>query len=324
MNRFKTLNIRNIFAAMALAGTMFAGSVSVFADEPIYVEPLFEYPVAPEEIDGLQPKSDYLMAHFWDGMDFSADRAVDQNALNDAFNTYASMMPYASREAVMASVANLVKSIKPLSTLTLQFTKAAEEAFYGPRASFWSDEVYIPFLKNITSNKKISEARRLRYANQLNLLEHSAAGAKFPSLRLTLRDGRHKDFVPEKELTLIEFGNPDCDDCRFAKMKLTMASDIEDMLEAGELDILFVVADAVPEDQPEILEQFKEYPENWIPGISYGADDKLDLRSTPSFYIIDKKGRIKSKAFNVIDAVDNLRELAAQNASRDKGGSKKK
>lgn len=314
MNINLNINYRYIigkrFHLAAYLSLALLGGTNLYANEPIYVEPLFEYPVAPEEIDGLMEKSDYLMQHFWDKMDFSKNESVDQNALNDAFHLYASTMTFASRDAVLASVNDLVKKIKPNSTLTVQFVKAAEDSFYGPRAEMWSDEVYIPFLKTITANKKVSETRRARYAAQLSLLERMSPNARFPKIRMTLRDGRHKDFEPEKNrYTLVEFGNPDCDDCRFAKTKLTMATDLEDMLQAGELDIVFIVADAVPEDQTAILEQFKSYPDNWIAGISYGADDVFDLRTTPSFYLLDKKGRIAGKNLDVMDAVKNLRNM---------------
>ena len=286
-------------------------SMAQAASETIYITPLFEYPVAPEELPDLRSKSDYLMDHFWDGMDFSTVSTIDQNALNDAFSVYASAMIYASREKAMSSINNLLKRVKGNPTAVIQLTKAAEESLYGPRASIWSDEAYMPFLKATLAEKKIPDYRKARYSMQLDLLNSTASGKPLPSLRITRRDGVQTHYTPGNRVTLIEFGNPSCDDCRFAKTKLLMAVDLEDMIEEGFLDIAFIVPDAVPEDQAELLEEFKAYPESWSVGIAYGGDDVLDLRSTPSFYILDPKGKILVKNLGVNEAVDQIRALYA-------------
>ena len=287
----------------------------------IIIPPLFNYPVAPEDLPDLQTKSDWLMDHFWDEMDLKSTESVNQAALNDAFSVYSTAMTYASRQKVLASIDALLKRLKGNPVKLLQFTKAAEEALYGPRAYVWIDEAYMPFLKALMSDKKISDSRRQRYAVQYELLKNNAIGRKIPKFRLTLRNGRHHDFEPTAPLTLIEFGNPDCDDCRFAKTKLSMATDLEDLVEQKQLEIVFIVPDAVPEDQPGILEQFKQYPEEWTAGISYGADEKLDLRRSPSFYIIGEKGEILAKNLSVSDAVDRLRGIIDERAAKE---SKKK
>lgn len=279
------------------------------AQEPIYIEPLFEYPMAPEELPDLKSKSEYVLSHFWDNMDFNGVGTVDQNALNHAFKTYTAALPFSSADVAVNSVNSLLKSAKGSPTLLLQLTKAAEESLYGPRADFWSDDLYKMFLKAVISEKSIPDIRKARYERQLRLLESCAVGKKFPQIRLTLRNGRHREFKADKEWTLIEIGNPDCDDCRFAKTKLSMASDLQEMVEDGELEILFIVADAVPEDQPELLEQFSSYPLYWTPAISYGADDRLDIRTTPCFYLLGKKGDILGKNMDVSSAIDKLRSL---------------
>ncbi|MDE6810859.1 MAG: DUF5106 domain-containing protein [Muribaculaceae bacterium] len=278
-------------------------------ENAIFIPPLFEYPVAPESLPDLQTKSDWLMEHFWDAMDFKNPNCVDQSALNDAMNVYGAAAMYASRKKTKASVDNLINNVKGNPSLMLQFTKAAEEVFYGRRAVAWIDELYIPFLKAILSEKKISNERKERYGDLLSMLRRNAVGEKLKETRLTLRNGQHRDLKPEGTFTLIEFGNPDCDDCKFARMKLEMASDLMDMVENKELQIMFIVADSMPDEESEILEMLKSYPEKWVAGISYGGDDIYDIRHTPSFYIINEKGVIIAKNLDVNDAVNTIRNL---------------
>ncbi|MDE6330024.1 MAG: DUF5106 domain-containing protein [Muribaculaceae bacterium] len=313
MDKRKKLTHRMAIVMLAVGMAAVGHALPARAEsELIYVAPLFEYPIAPEELPDLQTKSDWLMEHFWDSFNFKSTTNVDQNALNDAFGVYSAAMMYASRAKALASVENIVKSIKGNPAMTLQFAKAAEEAFYGPRAIGWSDEVYIPFLKAVIADKKLSDTRKARYVAQYDNIKANAIGAKFPKLRMTLRDGRHQDFQPSTDYTIVEIGNPDCDDCRFARMKLEMASDLKTMVEEKRLTISFIVADAVPEEESDILTLLSDYPAAWITGISYGADDKLDIRQTPTFYVLGKKGEILAKNLDVAGAVDMIRSITGK------------
>ncbi len=308
-----TLAGLSFFTPMAIAQD---NEAAVAATSRLVISPLFEYPVAPEELTDLQSKTGWLMDHFWDSMDFSSKQSVDQNALNDAFQVYGAAAIHAPKSKVLKSVNSLVKSLKGNPVLLLQFAKGAEEAFYGPRAVGWSDEIYQPFLEAVIADKSISESRKLRFRDNLKTIKNNAIGGKFPKLRLTLRNGRHLDFVPESDYTLIEIGNPDCDDCKFAKMKLEMAGDIKQFIEDKKIAMVFLVADAVPEDEAEILGYFQSYPEQWLTGISYGADDILDIRMTPSFYILGKRGEILAKNLDVDTAVETLRSLVASDSKK--------
>lgn len=322
----KRYNIALSFSLLLSAGVIYAQSyvnsensnVASIDSEQIIIAPLFEYPIAPEDLPDLQSKSDYLMLHFWDKMNFDNKSTVDQNALNDAFLVYTTAIPYASRDVALSSINSLIKKLNTNPTLLIQFTKAAEEMLYGPRAVIWSDEIYFPFLKAITDNKNVSKARKSRYEMQLKTLGNNMIGKKFPTSRLTLRNGQQKDYRPEKEYTLIEFGNPDCDNCRFAKTKISMAYDLEELVEEGKLEILFIVADAVPEEQSQLLEQFNTYPAYWTPAICYGGDDIYDIRATPSFYILNQKGEIVAKNLEVSNAIDTLREMIGNDKKKSK------
>lgn len=294
---------------LASAQTDASGISGSAVGSMITVSPLFTYPVAPEELPDLGSKSEYLLKCFWDSLDFSRQSTVDQNALNDAFQVYAATLPYASRNVAFSSINSLIKKLKGNPVLLLQFTKAAEESLYGPRASIWSDEAYLPFLRAIAANKKIPEPRKARYGRQLSVLEKNAVGERIPQVRLTLRDGRRVDYKPERRYTLIRFGAPDCPDCRFVNTKLSMASDLQELVEAGVLDILLITADARPEEQETLLEQFKGYPREWIPAICYGGNEIFDIRALPSFYLLGPKGEIIGKNLEVSDAIDRLRDL---------------
>lgn len=273
-------------------------------DGMIIIPPLFEYVTAPDNLPDLQSRTDYLMDNFWNPFDFKKTEYVDQTALNHAFGVYTQAMPFASRKKVIDSVKKLIKNIKDKPVLSLQFTKAAEESLYGPRADIWSDEIYLMFLQNLIDNKKISSNKKNRYISQLNLLNRTAVGTDFPDIHLVTENGTLTKFKPDKEFRIVEFTLPDCDDCRYTNVKLDISGVVNDMIEDGRLDVMVVMTgEPVKKDY---------FPEKWIALSSDNAGELMDLRIFPNFYIVDKNNKIRGKNLSVDGAIELLESLSQE------------
>lgn len=274
-------------------------------DNIIVIPPLFEYPVAPEELPTLMEKTDYLMEHFWDDFDFKNKKSVDQLALNDAFAVYASSMPYASSDKVFASVKKLIGNIKNNPALSLQFLKAAEESLYGPRAIIWTDEVYMPFVKNMLDNKKIDDNKKVKYRRQYQILSDSQPGKKFPTFSYTDKIGKKSEFKPNKKYTLLMIGDPDCNDCSFTRLRLDINGTINDLLDQGNIKVLCIAE----ESKKDKLSDIEAFPAKWDTGVSDEIFTICDLRNTPSFYLLDKDGKIIEKNATIDEVIATLEEL---------------
>lgn len=270
----------------------------------ITIAPLFDYPSAPEDVQGLDGKSEWLMEHFWDSMDFKK-KSVDQNALNHAFGVYIVPMRFASRESTDKSVEKLQKNLKKNPTLQYQFTRAAEDNLYGPRAEVWIDDVYVKFLRGAIANKKIEKTRKLRWESQLKQLEACRPSEVMPSFPLTARSGQEGVFYPGNHVTVIEFGEPGCDDCRMARLKMESNVALQQKVRSGEAAIYFLVTD--PEGSW-VLDTI-DYPKSWTVAAAPTAEDDLDLRRTPCFYVLDREGRIAGKNLDADRAVALAEEL---------------
>lgn len=282
---------------------MLLGAVSLLppaaADAQIVLEPLFEYPVAPDSISTLQGKSDYLMRHFWDGMDFKTKTTVDQNALNDAFKVYITSMRFADAKEAEKSIDNLLASIARKEALQYQFTRAAEENLYSPRAEFWNDALYLKFLDALLSNKKVKNDRKVRFRHQSTLLRNTLVGAVPPQFEYEAPSGTKCHFSPDGVVTVIEFGDPDCDECRLSKLKMETDVSFNSLVDRGLVNVLFI--DVNPEEGWQA--KLEGFPQKWHCGASDEVADLYDLRSTPTFYVIDKEGRIAVKNVGVADAM---------------------
>lgn len=278
------------------------------AQTVIEIEPLFQYPSAPEELEGIQEKSAWLMQHFWDSFDFKNKNTVDQTALNHAFKIYSVPMRWAPKEEVIASNGRIIKLLEKNPTLLLQFTKAAEENLYGPRAEAWIDEIYLLYLRAMVNNKKITDIRKARYIDQLKTLEASAIGNTAPRFTFTDMYGNEGQYFPMATFTIIEFGDPDCDDCRMSRLKMEANASLSNLVNQGKVNILFIIPDADDTWTASVA----DYPRQWTVGASDNAGDVYDLRYVPSFYVIDTDGKILHKNITVQQAIQAATERFAK------------
>lgn len=272
------------------------------AQNVIEVAPLFEYPVAPEELPDMYEKSNYLVEHFWDKMDLKSKQAVDQNALNHAFHVYSVAMRFADRNICVVSNQKLVNTLSKNPTLLLQFTKAAEENIYGMRADFWIDEIYIQYLKALLSSKKVSPSRKQRYEKQLVALENTSENSIAPKFSFENRNGSTTNYFPMSTPTMIIFGNPWDTDWRMARLGMESDLSLVSYLDKGKINILFIL----PEFRENWQAQVNNYSDKWIVGFAENVDKIYDIRVSPAIYVIGSDGKIISKNTSLQTAVHNL------------------
>lgn len=264
-------------------------SPRVYAQETIVLEPLFEYPVAPEEMTDLQSRSNFIVSNFWRQFDFDK-KSVGQSQLNHAFGVFASALPWANEKVADDAVDQLLKNLKKRPGLLYQFTLAAEESLYSPSADFWIDEVYLKFLNAVHSSKKIKDIRKARFELQRTPLANSLKGKPLPDFEIVSPAGDKISFNVSAPLNIVEFGSPSCFDCRMTKLKLDTDMDIAEMIEKGALSIWFVVPDAESEENWQA--ELSDYPSAWTVGAGNELDMLVDMRKTPSLYLLDGDGNI--------------------------------
>lgn len=293
-------NLKYLIVSLVMA---FCGVCSMKA-EVVYVDPLFEYPVAPEELTNLSDKCNWVMQHFWEPMDFKGKNALNQAAVNDAFKVYSLPMQWADKTEVDKSIDKLNALLLKNPTRHIQFMKAAEENLYSQRANVWIDEVYVKLLESFMKNKKVPDSRKIRYRRQLQQIKNSLTGAVAPSFDFTTPTGNPGKFQPIGVFTIIEFGDPDCDDCRHAKLKMETDMKFTSLVDRGLVNVMFIIPDPVEGWQT----QLSDYPSKWVVGASDSVSDILDIRTTPSFFVIGKDGTIVGKNLSI----DEAKRLAFQ------------
>jgi thioredoxin-related protein len=295
-------HMKNRYCKILLGGIIAAaGVLNCAAQEQITVKALFEYPVAPDSLPDLQSRSNYIIENFWKPFDFK-QKVVGQIPLDHAFSVYTMPMSWASSNIVDASVEQILKKLEKNPVLLYQFVKAAENNMYSGNSEIWIDDVYMKFLKAITSNKKISNLKKARYNMQKTQLENSMVGNKLGAFEYTNLNGDKIKFQPTAPLTLIEFGSPSCADCRMAKLKMDVNEEFGQLVKDGKVEVCFIVPDAESEDDWQT--ELASYPATWTVGAGEGLDEIFDMRSTPTLYLLDNTGTILRKHLSIAEMMD--------------------
>ncbi len=300
-------NINKLLLSVSIGATLYLAT-PVYAQEVMQIEPLFEYPTAPESLTSLVDKSNYLLEHFWDSMDFKATTAVDQNALNDAMKVYSVPLRWADLANAEASIDKLIEKISKNPTLLTQFTKASEEVLYGPRAEFWVDAVYTKFLEAFLKNKKIPAARKVKYEKQLRTLQNSMTGKPAPSFDFTGKNGKKEKYMAMSTPTIIIFGNPEDTDWRMTRLKMETNVPLRQAVDQGKLNILYIIPFKMENWEKEIA----NYPSTWTVGEAPEVSDIVDLRAEPSVYLIGGDTNIILKNVTVPTAVNEALKRVSQ------------
>lgn len=299
----------NILKAVAICVPM-SLSMPVFSQQVIEIEPLFEYISAPDELSSLQEKSDYLVEHFWDKMDFKTKNAVDQTALNHAFKVYSTPLRFSDKNKASVAVDKLIATLSKNPLLLLQFTKAAEENIYGPRADAWIDEVYEKFLDALIKNKKIQPARKEKYVKQQAMLQNSRLGAEAPSFKFTDINGKEATYFPMATPTILIFGNPTDADWRISRLRMETNAQLTQAVDKGKINVLFILPDKMDGWQNEV----SNYPKGWTLGCGENLGEQLDLRARSQYFasvwfvgpdrkIVSKNALLESVINQALEAV---------------------
>lgn len=283
-------------------------ALAIFAATPAKAaaDTYFPYPMVPDSISTLQGKADFYITHFWDFCDLKkgfSSRAKMAGALLDYFD----LMPHATPRVAFKSMATLLKNIEKQPADQLFFAQKAEEFVHSDTAFFFSDEIFLPFVRAVVENKRIPAKDKQHFIHQAAVLTATQLGQRTPDISFTDRNGNAAAYVPDStDVNFIFFTDPGSSAARLAKARLNADAKTSRLIDAG---VLKVVAIANMEPGQEWLDFAKTMPDSWVVGAAPGIDQLYDIRRTPEFYVVDNSGNILLKHATIdqiIAIVSNL------------------
>ena len=257
---------------------------------------LFAYPLAPDTCSTLESRCNFIIAHFWDNFDISkpiTDAAAFERTLRD----YVDFFRYAHRNVVLASVRDLVNKAQS-NTSNLQMLGAvAERALYGPQAEYWSDEVYIAFIKPLAASKQLPKEERERYAAQLARMNRVQPGAEL-DFEFTDIDGnktRLSALTDSVSIYILLFID-DTTDSTIGRVRLSTDVALNELINSGQAKLVCLSVNKYSNDWASAA---AGYATNWTFGCGADLKQELDLRSLPCCYLLDSDRTVMNKSMSV-------------------------
>lgn len=256
---------------------------------------LFAYPLAPDTCSSLESRCNYIITHFWDNFDISKP-IVDDEAFENTFRDFVDFFRFAHRNIVMSVVRDFVNKAQSNTSNLQKLGMVAERALYGPEAEYWSDEVYMAFVKPIAANKQLPKDVRDYYGRQLTAINSVQVGATLDleyigtdGLKHNLRD------LPETQNYILLFID-DSTDSMIGRLRLSTDVALNSLLATGDAVLICV---CLNDYSAEWASAASTYSEHWIVGCGKGIATGLDLRSLPCCYVLDADRVIVNKSLSV-------------------------
>lgn len=298
------MKLRTAYILMSLISWLGCKAQSTSGD-------FFPLPQIPESLELLQERTDYMVEHYWDFCDLKKAFS-SRDKMAEAFDVYVSFMPHASAEVVYKSVDAFMNRIAKQPADVLFIGEQAEKLLYDKDAPMQSDDLYLAFIRPIIDNKKVDKNAKLRYQHQAQVLNGSREGMIAPKFNYADLLGNKGTFEIDtmKTGTLLFFNDPDCDDCRMARIRLDADIATTTLVDKDIIDVVSVYA-GEPDEQWQT--QAIQNPKSWTTVAAPDVDLAYDLRYSPQFYLLNPNGAILLKTPNietVIAIMSRLKEAA--------------
>ncbi len=290
--------MKRILSAL-FALTLSLSAMTVFAQDDAPKTP-FPYPVAPDTCSTLEGRCNYICQHFWDNYDISKPIANDKDFFQ-AFRDFLGFFQYANRNVVMTSIGDLMNKARSNTPNLLKVGQAAELSLFYPTAVYYSDEVYVEFIKPLAANTMLKKEVRSYYADQLARINACQEQKPLPDIDLMLADGsKSKLSALSDTTTMVMFFYTDGVDSSIGRTRLSADSNLSALISLG---VSKVVSVYLGKYQAGFAASM---PEQWVNTCSEDALKTYDFRALPCCYIVDKDMVLITKNISVDELKDAL------------------
>lgn len=267
-------------------------------------------PTVPSGLTAPEDRADYVLAHFWDNMDFSdTTRSRSVAFMEQNFANFASLFGIARIGEVLPGAAKkLMERAQVDRDAYNLLAETADKYLYNSNSPMLDEEAYIPFLEAIVNGGFIDEALKARYENQLEGCLKNRPGTPANDFKMILRDGKVSTLMKEcrggSRAILLLFYDPDCGNC--ARLVSEMEHDpyLADAITAKRVRVIAVYPDGIDEEWQAAAGHI---PATWVDAMSPGGqvseEEVYSLRAMPTLYLLDGDGKVVMKDAEAADAV---------------------
>lgn len=256
---------------------------------------LFAYPLAPDTCSTLESRCNYIITHFWEPFDFGKP-ITDEVAFERTFRDYVDFFRYAYRNVVLSAVRDFVNKSQANSGNLKKVGEMAERALYGADAEYWSDEVYVAFIKPLAAAKALPRDIRDRYARQLASINAVQTGMPLDFEYVGLDGLKHRLSDLTDVQTFILLFVDDSSDSMIGRLRMSTDVALNALLESGEATLVCLSVDKY---STEWATAASSWADNWTIGCGESLSQTLDLRTYPCCYVLDGERKVLNKTLSV-------------------------
>ncbi len=247
-------------------------------------------PNVPKELTSPTDRAEYIMLHFWDGMDF-ADTLRSHNKMFVELNfvNFLSLFPHATDDAVSRSLENLLHLASADHDALTLLCETAEKYLSEADSPMRNEEYYIAFLEEQLRLPNQSASDRLRPTMRLLTAKKNRQGTRATDFTYTTREGKRCTLHgTEAPMMLLAFYDPACSHCTDILHGLEVSEAITSRVADGSLSVLAIYT----EGNRQLWDETKAgMPKEWTVGIDESniVDSVLyDIPAMPVLYLLSR------------------------------------
>ena len=265
----------------------------------------FRLPEIPDSLTNPTDRATYLGIHYWDHFDFADTSLISRPEITEqAFVDFISILPHTPK--AQAAVDTLFRRALAEKEMLYHFIALGDKYLYEPNSPMHDEELHILMLRSLVDHLPLEEIDKVRPRHQLEMALKNRPGEMATDFTVTRRDGKRIRLSDIKaDYVLVYFNDPDCEECRRVKERLSLSPDVNGLLESGRLKLLSVCV----EGKVTAWEK-AAFPAGWIDGYDAGQrltrEQVYDLKAIPTLYLLDAEKRVILKDAPVTQIEERL------------------
>jgi thiol-disulfide isomerase/thioredoxin len=241
----------------------------------------------------------YLAEHFFYKYDFSDDRILFTPLANNKFQSFSKIISELDGKDAVPYVIDALRKSQASPQHYYDFFDYLEHIFGDIKSLLRNEPLYIAMLRYAIDSTYIDEYRKTRYLYELNIINKNNAGDKLPDFNLIMQNGDTSNLYGiQAERLLLFLQNPDCPTCKKVREKL---KEMQEAVAKQKITVLTVYFEKDTNLWQNYLKN-SAFP-NWLHGWNYDltieTENRIDIRSIPSLYLLDKNKIILKKDIDI-------------------------
>ena len=258
----------------------------------------FQLPEVPVALNTPELRMAYVVEHFWDHFDFRDTAYIHLPDITEqATVNYMDLLQRIPQDEALKAIGILAEKASVEPRMMGHLWEVISRYWHDPNSPMKNEDMFILLCKGVEQTPQVEGYLRERATYMRQLAEKNRPGMKAADFVYTLASGKQARMYGLKaEYTLLFFYNPDCHTCADVKQAMQRSLLLKDMVSSGQMKVLTVYPD---EDVALWRSHLEEMSEEWINGYDKGQvltmEERYDLSSIPSFYLLDKDKKVLLK-----------------------------